>query len=103
MCDFTTINPSTDIRVNDAIRRDRVDENAILHFNEHHKWYVMKDQSEEDLIVFRNADSLGKRARKFNFPSAEVEMEMELGGESTLISFKRAFTVRFSIRRRVVS
>lgn len=65
MCDWTTIDPSTDVRVNDAIRRDRVDENAILHYNEKHKWYFMRDQSVEDLIVFRNADSLGKRARKF--------------------------------------
>ena len=67
MCDWTTINPSTDVRINDAIRRDRVDENAILHYNEKHKWYFMKDQSVEDLTVFRNADSFGKRARKFNF------------------------------------
>ncbi|KAM4056899.1 hypothetical protein HRG_003762 [Hirsutella rhossiliensis] len=66
MCDFTTIDPSADVRVNDAIRRDRVDENAILHFNEKHKWYIMKDQSEDDLIVFRNADSLGKRAQGFH-------------------------------------
>jgi len=66
MCDWTTINPSTDIRVNDAIRRDRVDENAILHFNEKHKWYFMRDQSVEDLIVFRNADSFGKRAQGFH-------------------------------------
>jgi hypothetical protein len=66
MCDWTTIDPSTDVRINDAIRRDRVDENAILHFNENHKWYFMKDQSVEDLIVFRNADSFGKRARKFD-------------------------------------
>jgi hypothetical protein len=66
MCDYTTIEPSTDVRANDAIRRDRVDENAILHFNENHKWYIMKDQSEEDLLVFRNADSFGKRARELS-------------------------------------
>lgn len=66
MCDWTTIDPSIDVRINDAIRRDRVDENAILHFNENHKWYFMKDQSVEDLIVFRNADSFGKRARKLD-------------------------------------
>ena len=64
MCYYTTIN-TADVRVNDAIRRDRVDENSILHFNENHKWYIMKDQTEDDLIVFRNADSLGKRAREF--------------------------------------
>lgn len=64
MCDYTTIDPSTDVRANDAIRRTRVDENAILHFNENHKWYIMRDHSEEDLLVFRNSDSLGKRARK---------------------------------------
>ncbi|KAK3366727.1 hypothetical protein B0T24DRAFT_367287 [Lasiosphaeria ovina] len=84
MCYFTTINPSADIRLNDAIRRDRVNENAILHFNERHKWYAIKYQSQDDLIVFRNADSLGKRARKFSFPTPpSLEVEMELGGEGT--------------------
>jgi len=66
MCDWTTIDPIADVRINDAIRRDRVDENAILHYNAEHKWYFKKDQSVEDLIVFRNADSLGKRAQGFH-------------------------------------
>jgi hypothetical protein len=34
MCDWRTIDPSTDVRVNDAITRDGVGENAILHYNE---------------------------------------------------------------------
>ncbi|GAW14059.1 hypothetical protein ANO14919_034510 [Xylariales sp. No.14919] len=66
MCDWTTIDCSKDIRVNDAIRRDRVDENAILHYNEKHMWYFMQDQSVEDLIVFRNADSMGRRPQGFH-------------------------------------
>ncbi|TEY42387.1 hypothetical protein BOTCAL_0391g00030 [Botryotinia calthae] len=99
MCDWTTI-ASTDIRVNDAIRRDRVDENAILHYNENHKWYFMRDQSVEDFIVFRNADSFSKRAQGFHCSvfnpeasgqlreSVEVRMENTGGSQFTLgISF----------------
>ncbi|KAF1738929.1 hypothetical protein CRV24_000858 [Beauveria bassiana] len=70
MCDWQTIDPAKDVRVNDAIRKNRVDENAILHYNENHKWYFMPNQTEEELIVFRNADSLGQRAREsFNLDS----------------------------------
>lgn len=96
MCDWTTIDPLTDVRVNDAIRRDRVDENAILHYNEKHKWYFMRDQSVEDLIVFRNADSLGKRARKLLEGVVREEIDTDL-------SLQRVFTVQFSTQRRMVS
>lgn len=64
LCDWTTINQETDIVLNDAIRRDRIDENSLLHFNEGHAWYYMKNQTADDLLVFRNADLSGKRARK---------------------------------------
>ncbi|KAK8108995.1 hypothetical protein PG984_014796 [Apiospora sp. TS-2023a] len=64
VCDFTTIDQEHDIRLNDAIRRDRVDEISVLHYNEEHRWYYVKDQGVEDLLVFRNADSHGEKARK---------------------------------------
>ncbi|KAK8022426.1 hypothetical protein PG993_013193 [Apiospora rasikravindrae] len=66
VCDYTTVDPDHDIRLSDAIRRDRVDEVCVLHYNEKHKWYYLKDQGVEDLLVFRNADSHGERARAFH-------------------------------------
>lgn len=64
MCDYTTIDKENDILLNDAIRRDRVEEICVLHHNEAHKWYYLKDQGVDDLMVFRNADSHGEKPRK---------------------------------------
>lgn len=59
LCDYITVDTDNDVLLNDAIRRDRIEETRILHFNEAHKWYYLKDQDITDLLVFRNADSEG--------------------------------------------
>lgn len=64
ICDWTTVDPENDILLNDAIRRDRVDENSLLHHNEAHKWHYINGQNPSDLFVFRNVDSFGRRPRK---------------------------------------
>ncbi|KAI2781586.1 putative CmcJ-like methyltransferase [Daldinia loculata] len=65
-CYYATIDPENDILLNDAIRRDRVEEICVLHSNEAHKWYYLKNQGVDDLFVFRNADSHGEKARGFH-------------------------------------
>lgn len=64
LCDYTTVDTEEDIRVSDAIRRTTVDEVSLLHYNEAHRWYCLKDQGVNDLLVFRNSNSRGERARK---------------------------------------
>ncbi|CAN9409405.1 unnamed protein product [Alternaria alternata] len=64
LCDWTTIDQENDIRLNDGLRKDRIDENSLLHFNQSHKWYYIKNQMPSDLIVFRQADSTNKLASK---------------------------------------
>ncbi|KAK1706802.1 putative CmcJ-like methyltransferase [Colletotrichum lupini] len=66
VCDYTSVDKDNDILLTDAIRRDRVDEISVLHFNSAHKWYYVKDQGVDDLLVFRNADSEGDKARAFH-------------------------------------
>jgi len=66
ICDYTTIDTEHDILLNDAIRRDRVEEISVLHFNEAHRWYYLKNQGINDLMVFRNADSHGEKPRGFH-------------------------------------
>lgn len=61
VCDYTTIDKEKDILLNDAIRRDRVDEICVLQFNASHKWYYLRNQKVDDLLVFRNADSEGAK------------------------------------------
>lgn len=66
MCDYTTVDAENDILLEDAIRRDRVEEISTLHYNENHKWYYLKDQGIDDLLVFRNVDSHDEKPRKYN-------------------------------------
>ncbi|KAK3372249.1 putative CmcJ-like methyltransferase [Podospora didyma] len=66
LCDWTTVDPDNDIIDNDAIHRDHIEENSLLHYNSAHKWYYIKNQTSSDLMVFRNADSCGRRPRGFH-------------------------------------
>lgn len=63
LCDYTSIRPADDIVNNDDIHRDRVNGNSLLYRHEAHKWYYLKAQRPRDVLVFRNIDSTGKRAR----------------------------------------
>ncbi|KAI0545211.1 hypothetical protein F4679DRAFT_599885 [Xylaria curta] len=60
VCDWTSIDQNQDVLLNDGIRRDKVDENATLHPNKAHRWYYIKDQTTDELVVFRNSHSKEK-------------------------------------------
>lgn len=49
----------------DLLHRDRVGENQLLQANRGHRWYYIKDQQPDDLLIIRNVDSTSKRASKF--------------------------------------
>ncbi|KAI0171075.1 putative CmcJ-like methyltransferase [Pestalotiopsis sp. NC0098] len=66
VCDYTTIDKENDVLLLDAIRRDRVDEICALHHNASHEWHYLRNQSTNDLLVFRNADSHGTEAKAFH-------------------------------------
>ncbi|KAK0609968.1 putative CmcJ-like methyltransferase [Bombardia bombarda] len=66
MCDFTTIDTENDLLLTDSIRRDDVAEISLMHYNKSHRWHYLKNQGVDDLFVFRNTDSSGKRARGFH-------------------------------------
>ncbi|RYC56770.1 hypothetical protein CHU98_g9434 [Xylaria longipes] len=59
--DMINIHPS-DITQADVLHADRITENQLLHPNDQHRWYYVENQQPNDLIVFRNVDSTGKRA-----------------------------------------
>lgn len=60
LCDYALIDEDTDVTTNDALHYKRVGENSLLHYSDGQKWYYLSDMTEQDLIVFRNADSEGK-------------------------------------------
>lgn len=61
VCDFTSIDWDNDTTANDAIHIQRVGENWLLHHNEKHRWHYLSGMEDDDLLVFRNADSEGVR------------------------------------------
>jgi len=64
LCDYTSIDTEHDITVADLLHVNRVGENQLLYRNEQHKWYFIEGQQLDDLMVFRNVDSTGRRASK---------------------------------------
>jgi hypothetical protein len=50
--------------MSDLLHVDRIGENQLLHPNKQHRWYYVKGQQPEELLVFRNVDSTGQRASK---------------------------------------
>ncbi|KAK2595622.1 hypothetical protein QQS21_006669 [Conoideocrella luteorostrata] len=66
VCDYETVDQENDILLTDSIRRNMVSEVSLLHYNEMHKWYYLKDHGLDDLLVFRNTDSSGKLPRAFH-------------------------------------
>jgi len=66
LCDFTSIDPEHDLAAADLLHVNRVAENQLLYHNNQHRWYYVQAQEPDDLIVFRNVDSTGKRARAFH-------------------------------------
>ncbi|KXX77253.1 hypothetical protein MMYC01_204944 [Madurella mycetomatis] len=66
VCDAKSVDFATDLVANDVINEQTVGENGLMHYNPRHKWYYLADQEVDDLVVFRNANSLGERAVAFH-------------------------------------
>jgi hypothetical protein len=65
LCDYTSIDDA-DIIDNDDLHTDRANENSLLHAGQRHRWYCLAKHQPEDVLVFRNIDARGKRARGFH-------------------------------------
>jgi hypothetical protein len=63
LCDYESVDFKLDTIANDCLHQTRTGENWLLQANPGHQWYYMSAQAPDDLIVFRNTDSEGKRAR----------------------------------------
>ncbi|KAH6658974.1 hypothetical protein BKA67DRAFT_3001 [Truncatella angustata] len=66
VCDFKSINSAVDCIPNDILHDTTVGENGLLYHDDRHRWYYLADQETDDLIVFRNANSLGNRANAYH-------------------------------------
>ena len=64
LCDYTSLDVGHDIVTADLLHYNRVGENQLLYPNKNHRWYYIEDQQPDDIMVFRNIDSTGKRASR---------------------------------------
>ncbi|KAI9670068.1 MAG: hypothetical protein M1817_004548 [Caeruleum heppii] len=61
LCDFRSVEPGRDPILNDVIYAHEVSESYLLHPNEKHEWHYVSDQEVEDVVVFRNTASEGRK------------------------------------------
>lgn len=89
LCDYSTIQPA-DIVQADVLHVDRITENQLLHPNAQHRWYYVENQQHNDLIVFRNVDSMGKRAVGFHaaVPNPSSEGPPRTSVEVRFVAFR---------------
>lgn len=64
VCDYSSVDVDNDTTTNDAIHLERTEENWLLHHNSNQRWYYYSGMKEDDLLVFRNTDSVGRRSRQ---------------------------------------
>ncbi|KAK5652364.1 hypothetical protein OQA88_10556 [Cercophora sp. LCS_1] len=66
VCDCESVDFAKDYLANDVINERGVGENGLMQYSSRHRWYYLADQEVDDLIVFRNSNSWGKRAVAFH-------------------------------------
>ncbi|KAF2722640.1 putative CmcJ-like methyltransferase [Polychaeton citri CBS 116435] len=84
LCDFSSVQTSDMVQA-DVLHVDRTTENQLLYRNDQHRWYYVKDQQPNHLVVFRNVDSTGKRAVAFH---AAVPNPSSIGPPRTSIEVR---------------
>ncbi|KAF2228148.1 putative CmcJ-like methyltransferase [Elsinoe ampelina] len=66
VCDYTSIDRQRDVIQADILYNVRIGENQILHHDPGHRYYYIPSQEPDDMFVFRNVDSSGKRPISFH-------------------------------------
>ncbi|KAK8029284.1 hypothetical protein PG991_006340 [Apiospora marii] len=76
LCDPSTVDPGADLIRTDNIIKGEYAENIGLHFGESQRWYYLGNQTADELLVFRQADSQGRTGvphASFRLPVNEDE------------------------------
>lgn len=67
ICDTRTVNKETDTMPGDIVYSEWATENLQVHYNDEQQWYYLPDQTGDELLIFKSAESSpdksqGKRA-----------------------------------------
>ena len=66
------MNTAEDVRHNDIVYNAHIGEDSVMMSNPNHKWYYLKDQRKDEVLVWRNIDvPNGTKPRK---PSSATPM-----------------------------
>ncbi|CAK7237884.1 hypothetical protein SBRCBS47491_010190 [Sporothrix bragantina] len=57
VCDARTVDFARDTMAGDVVDRNQVFENTQVHFDERQMWYYLQNQTPDEVIIFKNADS----------------------------------------------
>jgi hypothetical protein len=58
MCDVQTVDSATDLIETDVIFRDGYTENMSVYSNPNMKWYYLNKQGAEEILIFRQSDTI---------------------------------------------
>jgi hypothetical protein len=60
MCDAQSVNPATDLIDTDVIFREGYTENMSVYANTKMKWYYLNKQLADEILIFRQSDTVDK-------------------------------------------
>jgi hypothetical protein len=60
MCDVQSVNPATDLIDTDVIFREGHTENMSVYANPKMKWYYLNKQLADEILIFRQSDTVEK-------------------------------------------
>jgi len=79
VADYRTINPLTDLQPTDLIYPQRTGETYSVRYGPHQKWYYIKDQQPDDVILLKCYESEPAPGRALLTPHTAFHVPGELG------------------------
>ncbi|KAK1775514.1 hypothetical protein QBC45DRAFT_421917 [Copromyces sp. CBS 386.78] len=63
ICDARTVDNEADLMPGDIVYPDWATENLQVHHNPNHKWYYLPDQTADEVLIFKSADSSPQKSQ----------------------------------------
>jgi len=79
VADYSTLNPLTDLQPTDLIYPNRTGETYSVRYGPHQKWYYIKDQQPDDVILLKCYESEPAPGRALLTPHTAFHVAGELG------------------------
>jgi hypothetical protein len=64
VCDATTVNQVDELVASDTVFANISRENMMVHYSEKHQWVYISDQMPDELLLFRQVDSMNSNRKR---------------------------------------